>query len=1166
VWLEVARFELKRRMKLYSTWVYGVLLLALGVLFMLAAGGAFESASADFGKVHANAPMPIFFATAVLGIVGIFVIASIAGQAQSADYGAGMDALFFATPMKRAHYWLGRFVAAQLLLLVLFLGVPLGLYLGASVPTLDPKYFGPQRLAYYLWPYAVLIVPNIVAFGSLFFSIATLRRSMRPVHLIVILLVMGYFLAQAIGKDVDYDVITGLLDPFGLRATRVQTRYWPIAEQNDRYVALSGVLLANRLVWMGMGAFGLTMVALRFRPDTKITVQRTRESKRAISDRRAPLWLSAAALELKQMVLNVYFQAVAASGILFTAIILSNAGSEPGFHTYPVSTATAELAFSVFGPFGLAVVTIFAGDAVWRERDARMHQLYDALPMRTWQPIIAKWLGLFLSQALLLLLIAATAVCLQLARGFYAIEPFVFAKRLLFLDLPNALMLCSLAIFVQVVSPSKYAGYLMVVVYFLGTMALDKLGFEHYLYRFGEGPVPTVSDMNGYGHYAAGLFWFSLYWLLGSGLLVLASVLFARRGEETTRRFQEAKTRFMPAPFFILASAFVLTGAYIFYNTNILNRYETGSAGERRTAEYETLYKVRETLPQPKVTDVELTVALRPEQREADLSADMVLENKTTTPISVIDVLINEELQVARLELDRASTRIIDDRAHGYYALQLSTPLAPGEKTKLSYLTLIRNPGFRVRGGSTAVVENGSFIGEGFYPRIGYAAQAELSDDNARHRQSLPEKERVADLDDPQARQYNMFTRDADWFRFNATVSTAPDQIAIAPGYLKRTWDEGGRKFFRYEMDVPMQNFYAVNSGRFAVHRETHQGVNIEIFYHPAHTYNVTRMSESVKHSIATFTRLFGPYQFKQLRIVEFPRYAMFAQSFPNTVPYSEGLGFIVRVDPDDPKDIDYPYFVTAHEVAHQWWGHQVIGGDVQGAAMLCESLAEYSALLVLEEKYGEPMMRRFLRHELRGYLGGRASERKKELPLYRVENQGYIHYKKGALAFYGLADSVGKEHVNAALKRFADKTRFQTPPYTYTRELLAELKQGLANPAIVEDLFERITLYDNRTKTAVAKKRADGRYDVTLVVNAEKLTADGEGRETPGDFEQLMEIGGLDKNEKAIATTLVKVRRGEQTLSYVSETLPKKAGVDPLVKLIDRVLDDNLVSVSLED
>ncbi|MCC6809851.1 MAG: hypothetical protein IT381_20655 [Deltaproteobacteria bacterium] len=1176
-WLEITRFELRRRLRAYSTWVYAALLFGIGVLFMLAAGGAFESASADFGKVHANAPLPIFFASSALGIVGLFVIASIAGQAFSQDHAVAIDQLFFASPVKRAHYWIGRFVAAEIVLAVLFLGIPAGLFFGAVMPGLDPRYFGPHIASYYMWPYLHVLLPNILGFGGVFFALATLKRSMRPVHFAAIMLVMGYFLAQAIGRDPENDKLVGMLDPFGMRAARVQTRYWPIAEQNERLVELAGVMLWNRVLWVGIGILALVTVALRFRPDVVVSrrerVARAPAVPRVVRTSRAPLWMAAAWLETKQMVLNLYFQAVALAGVVFTAIILSDAGSEPGWRRHLVTSEAASTALDVFSPFGLAIVTIFAGDAVWRERDAKMHQLYDALPMRTWQPFVAKLIGLFSAQALLLCLVALAAMGVQLAHGFYAIEPMIYVERLLLLDLPQAAMLCVLATAASIFAPNKYSGYMIVVVYFLGTMFLDRLGFEHLLYRFGQTPAHVLSDMNGYGHFVPPVVWFTVYWLLGAALLAVLALLGFRRGEEGAWRVRlaDARRRFvgrLRVVAALLAALFVLVGAWIFYNTTVLNRYEKASDREKALAEYERTYKIRTLMPQPKITAVEITAHLRPELREADLAAEMTLENKNEKAVDEIDVLISDQVRLEKLEPDRKATRTIEDPVHGYFILRLEKSLQPGEKMTLHYAAAIRNPGFRMRGEMSALVENGTFLGEGgWFPKIGYVEGAELSDDNARHRQGLLDKERVPDLDDASARRFNMFTHDADWIRFAATLSTAPDQIAIAPGYLQREWTENGRRFFRYEMDAPMQNFYNVSSGRYAVHKSDAGGVAVEIFHHPAHTYNIERMAEAVKHSLATFTRLFGPYQFRQLRIIEFPRYASFAQSFPNTVPYSEAMGFIARVDPDDPKDIDYPYFVTAHEVAHQWWGHQVVGGDVQGAAMLCESLAEYSALLVIEEKYGERMMRRFLKRELDDYLRGRAGERKKELPLLRVENQAYIHYHKGALAFYALADRIGKDRVNAALRRFVEKTKFQQPPYTYTRELMAELRQETPTDlqGLVDDLFEKIVLFDNRTTSAVAKQREDGAYEVTLEVTASKNEADESGRETSVPFAQLIEIGGVDEHERVTAVEVVRMMAGPQKFSFVSKTLPKKAGVDPLNKLVDRVASDNLVKVNVD-
>src|SRR5204862_2016083 len=144
------------------------------------------------------------------------------------------------------------------------------------------------------------------------------------------------------------------------------------------------------------------------------------------------------------------------------------------------------------------------------------------------------------------------------------------------------------------------------------------------------------------------------------------------------------------------------------------------------------------------------------------------------------------------------------------------------------------------------------------------------------------------------------------------------------------------------------------------------------------------RMIDAVKKSLEYYSANFGPYQYHQLRIVEFPRYAAFAQSLPNTIPFSESIGFIARVE--GPDDVDYPFYVTAHEVAHQWWAHQLIGANVQGSTLLSESLAQYSALMVQEKEYGRDKMRRFLKYGLDRYLGDRGGERGQETPLVRAE------------------------------------------------------------------------------------------------------------------------------------------------------------------------------------
>ncbi len=163
-------------------------------------------------------------------------------------------------------------------------------------------------------------------------------------------------------------------------------------------------------------------------------------------------------------------------------------------------------------------------------------------------------------------------------------------------------------------------------------------------------------------------------------------------------------------------------------------------------------------------------------------------------------------------------------------------------------------------------------------------------------------------------------------------------------------------------------------------------------------------MMEAMKKSIKYYSENFSPYQHKQARIIEFPKTeGTFAQAFANTMPFSEGIGFIAMVDLDNPNSVDYPFSVVSHEMAHQWWAHQVIGANTKGSTLLSESLSEYSSLKVLEKEYGKYQMRKFLKEALDKYLQGRTFEWKEENPLMYVENQQYIHYNKGALVLYAI-------------------------------------------------------------------------------------------------------------------------------------------------------------------
>ena len=830
--------------------------------------------------------------------------------------------------------------------------------------------------------------------------------------------------------------------------------------------------------------------------------------------------------------------------------------------------------------FVLIILTFYSGELVWRERTARVHEVIDALPMPNWALWGAKVAALVVVVAALLATTILTGMGIQAWRGYYDFEVGLYLRGLFLVTGIPFLLMAILAVFLQVVADNRYLGYLLMILYFVSQPVLSAWDFNHNLYQYGSAPGAPYSDMNGFGHFVEPLFWFHLYWTLGAGMLAIAIHLLWVRGVAGSLRDRRrlARQRMTPAARAALATlalGFAAAGGYIYYNTNVLNEYIPGDVREERQARYERQYKQYEDLPQPKITALYADVDIHPERRAVDIHGRYSLRNKTGAPVDVLHLTVNPQATVRSIEAPGLRLEADDDTL-GYRIYALDAPLAPGAELELSFEVAIENPGFVNNGSNTSIVQNGTFFHNlTCFPRIGYSPRAELSDPNDRRRLELPPLRRMPSIDDAAARAHHYLTSESDWIHFETVVSTSADQIALAPGYLQREWTEDGRRYFHYKMDAPILGLVAWLSADWEVRRDRWNDVAIEIYHHHAHPYNVDRMIDAVKKSLDYLTTQFSPYQHRQVRIVEFPRYAGFAQSLPNTIPYSESIGFIAKLDEDDDEAIDYVFYVTAHEVAHQWWAHQVIGGNVQGSTVLSETMSQYAALMIMEREYGREHMRRFLKYELDSYLRARGGELLEELPLLLVENQGYIHYRKGSLVMYALRDTIGEEALNAALKRYVEAVGFQEPPYTYSREFLSFVREAVPPEmeSIIEDLFETITLYDNRLVAASHEPGPDGTWVVTLEVESRKFRADGEGVETEIPVDDSIDIAvfgdrepGASPDGKLLALEKRRIDAAETVFELVVSEEPRRAGIDPFTKLIDRNPDNNVANVSAGD
>jgi aminopeptidase N len=625
----------------------------------------------------------------------------------------------------------------------------------------------------------------------------------------------------------------------------------------------------------------------------------------------------------------------------------------------------------------------------------------------------------------------------------------------------------------------------------------------------------------------------------------------------------------------VLVLATAGMGGFIYLNTNVWNMYHTERGDEAWQAAYEKALLHYETVAQPKITSATLNVALYPRALRVATTGSYVIQNKTAAPIEVLHIRFDRWTQVDALDVPGAVLTTRYDRFN-YRIYTFAVPMQPGETRTLTFATSQWQHGFSNTANVTnvRVYGNGSFLDSfNFGPVIGMDHNGLLTDRAKRRAHGLPSELRLAKLEDTSAERFSQFIHDADWVHSDITVSTDADQTPIAPGYVTADSIADGRHTTRFVSDSPILFFFSVQSARYAVRHDTFKGIDLAVYYDPQHPMNVQRMIDALKDGLQYDQANFSPFQFHQMRILEFPDYAQFAQSFANTVPYSEGIGFVYDVR--DRSNIDLVTYVTAHELGHQWWAHQAVGADMQGSTMLTESLAQYTALMAMQRVDGHDQIRKFLKYELDAYLKSRGTEVMEELPLDRVENQPYIHYRKGALVMYRLADVIGQDRVDAALRAYLATYAFKGAPYPRSTDLI-DLFRAQAGPdpvrqQLITDLFDRITIYDLRAVRATSRKRADGKFEVTLNVTARKSYADGYGKETSAAMLEPVDIGLFDKEPgsgifaaaNVVAMRRVMVHDGAQSFSFVADRAPSFAGVDPYNTMINRNSDENNVAVT---
>lgn len=1188
-------FEVRRLLRSLSTYVYFFVLLAVTFLVALMAGGAFPDVKFDTGgdKVFANSPLVIdaFFGQ-INNYIGLIILVAMVGNAVLKDFKYNTYSMIFTTPVSRLSYLSGRFSASMLVTLLVLSAPAFGMMLGYSMPMVNADRIGEFALAPYVTSYLYTVIPNAIVFGTIFFAVSLISRDIFVIWLSLIVFFVANGVAGSFFGRLDHQSVAALADPMGNFAKRTITKYWSTWEKNHLLLPLKSYFLYNRLIWLaiasGIWSIGysyfsfsaaprrisfrkpvavepskVSFIPSMFRRDSLPEVHRSFGTGALLGN----LW-GLAKNECMTLLRNVYFRIILLFGMLLLFLVSMQMGQIYETTTLPVTYQVVESFGGTFTLFIVILTILFGGELVWREREFRMSNITDALPVPNWAFYASKMFGLIFMQVILVGIIMLCGILVQLSKGYTNIEPLLYVQYLLGIVLPDMVFLAILSVFVQTLVKNKYLGYFIVALFYFWNTVFAPLVLKHNLLVFSSNPAVVYSDMNGFGHSVWPYFVFKLYWgAFCLGLAGLSSLLWARGTERSLKlRVAEALTSVNKKSWGLVAVSFVvfvICGGFIYYNTNVLNDYKSNTEQEKEQVAYEKAYRKYKGIPQPKISDVKLFLDLYPSKRALQVKGNYVLLNKTNTPIDSIHVIMPGTLKVRKMALVGKYREVYKDSVIAdYRILKLDDPLMPGASVSLEFDIEMVSRGFE-HGftGLATPLYNGTFINnQSFLPSIGYNEQFEISDNADRKKYGLAYRPTANKISDTTAWQRNLFIHDADFVTLEATVSTERDQIAVAPGYLQKEWEEKGRKFYHYKMDSKILNFYSFLSARYKVKRDVWNGVNLEIFYHPGHEYNLDGMMSGIKKSLSYYTTSFSNYQHKQVRILEFPRYATFAQSFPNTIPFSEGIGFIADVNAQKSDNVDYPFYVTAHEVAHQWFAHQVVGADVEGSNILSESLAQYGAIMVLEREYGEERLKKFLKIEMDNYLRSRSGESEKERPwAFADASQSYILYQKGGVQMHALNKYLGEDSMNNAVKRFIEKYAFKGPPYPTTLDLIASIRQSTPDSLqyFITDLFEKITIHNSKI-TDAKRTAANGGYEVDVTVQFEKNYADSAGKEVKATGDSYVEIGVYKNRSEMISLGKYKLHQGVNKLKISVKDRPYKVVLDPRLLLIDKNPEDN--------
>ncbi|HEY0782763.1 MAG TPA: hypothetical protein VGE98_09930, partial [Thermoanaerobaculia bacterium] len=159
-------FEIRYHLRQWLFWLVSLTFLLLGFLLE---GTEVVTVFGGSGNIHRNAPLVILRLLSVLTVFSLFIITAVVASSAQRDFEYGTEGLFFSKPVKKRDYLFGRFAASWLISCVVLVAGAIGAWLGSKMPWVEAVRLGPTQLTPYLYTFAVVILPDLLLLGAVFF-------------------------------------------------------------------------------------------------------------------------------------------------------------------------------------------------------------------------------------------------------------------------------------------------------------------------------------------------------------------------------------------------------------------------------------------------------------------------------------------------------------------------------------------------------------------------------------------------------------------------------------------------------------------------------------------------------------------------------------------------------------------------------------------------------------------------------------------------------------------------------------------------------------------------------------------------------------------------------------------------------------------------------------